>query len=143
MQILHLLCTENKTQPNFFIMKKLFTLFAIASLTVAMVACGNKNKKATDEAATESAVEAAVETPAAPAAEESVLDKYEKLVNQAIEVYGKVKAGDANATAEYTKIAEEMSSMSTELTSAIANMSAEDADRFTKLGEKWAAALAQ
>ncbi len=120
-------------------MKKLFTLFAVAALTATMAACGgNANQQNNDEAATE--VEAAA--PAA-AAEGDVLDKYEALINKAIEVYGKVKQGDAGAMEEYAKIAEEMSAMSTELTTAVEGMSAAQAQRFAELGQKWAAAAAQ
>ena len=118
-------------------MKKIFTLIAVAALAMTMVACGNNNKKA--NADTETAVETEKAAPAA--AGKSTLDKYADLIEKAIEVYPKVKAGDAGAVAEYTKIAEDMAALSTELSGAMATMSTEDVERFTKLGEKWAAAL--
>ena len=124
-------------------MKKLFTLFAVTAFALSMTACGGNSNSNKNTESTETQTEAAAEV-AAPAAEEgNVLDKYEKLVNQAIEVYPKVKAGDAAATQEYMKIAEEMSKMAEELTTEMANMTPEQVQRFSELGQKWAAAAAQ
>ena len=117
-------------------MKKLFTLFAATAFVLSMVACGGN-------ASNNSATEETTETPAPAAQENDVMAKYESLVNQAIELQGKVSNGDASAIQEYMKIAEEMGKIAEELSAEMANMTPEQAQRFAELGQKMAAAAQQ
>ncbi len=117
-------------------MKKLCTLFAVSALVLTFAACGGNKKNNTTEAAGETTTETTA-TPAQTAGND-VLDKYEALINQAIDLQAKVAKGDAAASQEYMKIAEEMQSMAGELQTAIANMSEADAQRFAELGQKLA-----
>jgi len=121
-------------------MKNLFTLCAVAVMALTFAACGNAANK--NNADTTDSIETAVttEAPVAVAAEESVLDKYEALINQTIELQGKVAAGDAAAAQQLVTVSEEMNKISAELQTAMANMSAEDAQRFAELGQKLAGA---
>lgn len=116
-------------------MKKISMMVAIAALSLSFAACGGKS----DAPKTDSADSTAVATPATTE-EADALVKYEALVTKAIELQEKVKKGDAAALEEYTKLGEEMASISTELSQEIAKMTPEQAAKFTELGQKLAAA---
>lgn len=118
-------------------MKKFFAIFAVTALALTLTACGGNKKNNNTETENTETTEATA-APAAPAAEANVLDKYEALVNQAIELQGKVAQGDAAASQEYMKVAEEMQKIAGELQTAMTNMSEADMARFTELGQKLA-----
>jgi len=122
-------------------MKRILSIFAIATVAFAFVACGGGKAKteATEEAATETVV--SVEEAAPAAAEKTALAQYEEFINKVIDLYPKVKAGDVDAMKEYQKLSEEMTATATKLSEEMATMSAEDAQKFAELGQKLAAAM--
>ena len=123
-------------------MKKILSIFAMATMTFALVACGGKGTKTeevTEEATTETVVSSEEAAPAE--SEQTVLAQYEVFINKLIELYPKVKAGDADALSEYQKLTEEMTATATQLSQEMSTMSAEDAQKFAELGQKLAAAI--
>lgn len=108
----------------------------IVTAAAILVACGGKGTtpKAEDANAPQTEVKA-------PKAEEGdALAQYEKMIEKVIEIYPKVKTGDASAMAEYQKIATEMAPLATKITEEMANMTPEQQARFAELAQKLAAA---
>lgn len=123
-------------------MKRILSIFAIATVAFAFVACGGKGTKTevTEEATATEAVEN-VEAAAPEASEKTALAQYEEFINKVIELYPKVKAGDVDAMKEYQKLSEEMTAAATKISEEMATMSAEDTQKFAELGQKLAAAM--
>lgn len=121
-------------------MKKILMVVTAAAF---LVACGGKSTSTKTEDTNATQVEATTEAKEEVKEEGDVLSQYEALIEKAIEVYPKVKAGDATAVAEYQKIAEDMGALSTKLTEEMSTMTPEQANKFAELGQKLAAAMAQ
>lgn len=116
-------------------------MFAFVAVTaLSFVACNAKDG-AKGTTADSTKVETAAPTPAAAPAEGNALAKYEEFVNKTIELYPKMKAGDVAATQEYTKLAQEMTAVSEQLSKDMATMSAADVAKFTELGKKMQEAM--
>lgn len=115
-------------------MKKLF--FLVMAVMFGLTASMNANA-ATTSAMTTSSVAAA----SSSSDWDSVLDSYEKYVNEYIAVYKKVQAGDtsvyskmASLMEKYQKLAEQLENASDELTSS-------QLARFQKINAKLAKAI--
>lgn len=115
-------------------MKKLF--FLVMAVMFSLTASMNANA-ATTSAMTTSSVAAA----SSSSDWDSVLDSYEKYVNEYIAVYKKVQAGDtsvyskmASLMEKYQKLAEQLENASDELTSS-------QLARFQKINAKLAKAI--
>ncbi|NDV84505.1 hypothetical protein [Bacteroides sp. 51] len=122
-------------------MKRFLSIFAIATVAFAFVACGGKGTKTEEAEATATETVENVESAAPAASEKSALAQYEEFINKVIDLYPKVKAGDVDAMKEYQKLSEEMTAVSTQLSQEMSTMSAEDAQKFAELGQKLAAAM--
>ncbi|MDR1403632.1 MAG: hypothetical protein LBJ60_08035 [Tannerellaceae bacterium] len=118
-------------------MKKFYLMFVVLTFSLSMIACGGKtsDKASSDDAA--AAPETEVET-VAPAEDSGVLVKYEALVNKMIKLYeeGKFQSGDADAIAEYTKISQELADISGELQTEVQQLTPEQVQKFTELGQR-------
>lgn len=117
-------------------MKKLF--FLVMAVMFSLTASMNANA-ATTSAMTTSSVAAASSSSSSDW--DSVLDSYEKYVNEYIAVYKKVQAGDtsvyskmASLMEKYQKLAEQLENASDELTSS-------QLARFQKINAKLAKAI--
>lgn len=117
--------------------KLLMTLAAVAA--ISFVSCGGGKKADTTETApvTEVEVVEVTETPVSS----DVLAKYEEFVEKAIPLAQKMKAGDAAATQEYTKLAEELGKYVQENQAAFASLTEADAKKYQEIAEKFAKAL--
>ena len=92
-------------------MKKVFFLMSVVAVLM-FAACGGGNKSA-DSAKEADKVEAA--------ASSSNLDAYIKLIEKATPLLEKISKGDMEALQEYSKIAEDMTKIATELQSELAS----------------------
>ncbi len=119
-------------------MKKIVMIAFVAAATLSFAACNTKTEGAQGTAADSTKMEtpAPVETPAATA-DTSVLGKYEALVNQALPLVAKVQKGDAAATAEYAKIAQEVAKLGQSIQKDMATMTPEQTAKFAELGKKF------
>lgn len=72
---------------------------------------------------------------------DSVLDSYEKFVNQYIKTLEKAKAGDATALASYAKLLKKAQDLQTKLDNASDEMTEEQLARYSKLSLKLANAV--
>lgn len=121
-------------------MKKIVMIAFVAAATLSFAACNTKTEgtQGTDADSTK------VETPAVDntvaVADTTVLGKYEALVNQALPLVEKVQKGDAAASAEYAKIAQEIANLGQDLQKELATMTPEQAAKFAELGKKFAEA---
>ena len=110
-------------------MKKLFISMAAVAV-LALSACGGGSK---DSAKDADKVETKKE------ASSSNLDAYIKLIEKATPLLEKVAKGDADAVTEYTKIAEDMAKIATDLQTELAN-SPELMKKYTDAAQKFAEA---
>jgi len=83
----------------------------------------------------------ATETPAAEAkpevaAEGNVIDEYAKLVDEMLEVAGKVKAGDAAAVQKMMELSQKAQGMMTKLQEELPNMTEEQKAKFEEIQKK-------
>ncbi|MDR1919216.1 MAG: hypothetical protein LBQ65_06180 [Tannerellaceae bacterium] len=118
-------------------MKKIVLMLATAAFMVSFAACGGKSSTQTETTTDESTENQTEETLAPAAAEGDVLAKYEEFVNKAIDLYPKVIAGDAAAAQEYVKLSQEIAEVAEELGTAFANLTPEQQQKFTELGQKF------
>ncbi|MDR1203765.1 MAG: hypothetical protein LBL58_19320 [Tannerellaceae bacterium] len=116
-------------------MKKVYLMFVVMAFTLSFIACGGKGAK---EAVSEDTSAPETETVAPAPADGDVLAKYESIVDRMIKLYegGKFQSGDAEAMAEYTKIAQELADISEELQTEVQNLTPEQIQKFTELGQK-------
>ncbi|QIK52813.1 hypothetical protein G7051_12240 [Dysgonomonas sp. HDW5B] len=120
-------------------MKKIVMIAFVAAATLSFAACNTKTEGAQGSDVDSTQVETpAVDTVAV--ADTSVLGKYEALVNQALPLVEKVQKGDAAASAEYAKIAQEIANLGQDLQKELATMTPEQAAKFAELGKKFAEA---
>lgn len=113
-------------------MKK-FVMIAFVAAATIFTACNSKTENAanTEAAGTEAVVEETATT-----TESSALDRYAEIVEKVIALQGKAKQGDAEAIKELTALSQEIANMATQLQAETANMTPEQAQRFTELAQK-------
>ena len=119
-------------------MKKYLLIITIATFTLSFVACGGKkvdNTPANNEPNQEEVTNASDTTD-----ESNLLVRYEEIINRAIELQEKISKGGIDATQEYAKLTEEMTSITVELQNVLTNLTPEEAQKFAELGQKWAEA---
>lgn len=118
-------------------MKKFFLTLTIAAFTASFVACDSK--KSETGSSDKDSTNVTTTTPADTVATEGdALAKYTALVEKAIELYPKVKSGDASAVQEYTKLSQELTTMAQDLQKEMSNMTPEQVAKFSELGKKFA-----
>lgn len=121
-------------------MKKVFMSMAAAAM-LTLVACGGGSKSA--DSAKETGKEATEKTETKKeSASSPKLDQYIKLIEKATPLLEKVSKGDAAAVQEYTKIAEDMAKIATELQNELAN-NPELLQKYTDAANKFAAEAAK
>lgn len=111
-------------------MKKI-SMILVAAAMVAIVACNEKKADTTDGATT---VENTTTT-GSPS-----VDKYLSIVEEAIPLLEKMKAGDAAATEKYTKMAQELSDLASSSTLQAELSNPEVAKKFQDAMQKFSAA---
>lgn len=120
-------------------MKKIVMIAFVAAATLSFAACNTKTEGAQGTETDSLQVETTVIEEVA-VTDTTVLGKYEALVNQALPLVEKVQKGDAAATAEYAKIAQEIANLGQALQTELATMTPEQAAKFAELGKKFAEA---
>lgn len=108
----------------------------VAAATLSFAACNTKTEGAQGSEIDSTQVEAPVAEEVV-VADTTALGKYEALVNQALPLVEKAKAGDAAATAEYAKVAQEVADLGKVLEKELATMTPEQAAKFAELGKKF------
>lgn len=119
-------------------MKKIVMIAFVAAATLSFAACNTKTEGAQGTDADTTKVETPAVDNTVAAADTSVLGKYEALVNQALPLVEKVQKGDAAASAEYAKIAQEIANLGQDLQKELATMTPEQAAKFAEIGKKFA-----
>ena len=115
-------------------MKKLFLL--VMAVMFGLNASMNANA-ATTSAMTTSSVAAA----SSSSDWDSILDSYEKYVNEYIAVYKKVQAGDMSAYSKMASLMEKYQKLAEQLENASDEMTASQMARFQKINAKLAKAI--
>ena len=115
-------------------MKKLF--FLVMAVMFGLTASMNANA-ATTSAMTTSSVAAA----SSSSDWDSILDSYEKYVNEYIAVYKKVQAGDMSAYSKMASLMEKYQKLAEQLENASDEMTASQMARFQKINVKLAKAI--
>ena len=115
-------------------MKKLF--FLVMAVMFGLTASMNANA-ATTSAMTTSSVAAA----SSSSDWDSILDSYEKYVNEYIAVYKKVQAGDMSAYSKMASLMEKYQKLAEQLENASDEMTASQMARFQKNNAKLAKAI--
>jgi len=118
----------------------------IATVALGLTACSG-GQKAENAQTTNDTIPAVTTAPAAAstdstatASTDSVLVQYESLINQAIDLQGKVSKGDAAAQQNLIKVMDQMKTVVTSLQNAAANLTPAQTQKLAELGQKWAAA---
>ena len=115
-------------------MKKLF--FLVMAVMFGLTASMNANA-ATTSAMTTSSVAAA----SSSSDWDSILDSYEKYVNEYIAVYKKVQAGDMSAYSKMASLMEKYQKLAEQLENASDEMTASQLARLQKINAKLAKAI--
>lgn len=115
-------------------MKKLF--FLVMAVMFGLTASMNANA-ATTSAMTTSTVAAA----SSSSDWDSILDSYEKYVNEYIAVYKKVQAGDASAYSQLASLMEKYQKLAEQLENASDELTSSQLARFQKINAKLAKAI--
>lgn len=123
-------------------MKKIsIALFAATAIFFSSCGGGAKSEKPSDVAATQTEQQSENTSESTSSASGDFLTKYEEVVNKAIPLAEKVKAGDAAAIQEYTSLAQELSQFTQDNQTAISALSPADAQKYTELSQKFADAF--
>ena len=122
-------------------MKK-YLLIASVAFGLTLTACGSGQKSDSAQPATDAqpAVTATTDSAAVTVNQDSVLSQYESLVNQAIDLQGKVQKGDASAAQDLAKVMDQMTPVATALQNAAAKFTPEQTQKLADIAQKWAAA---
>jgi len=124
-------------------MKK-YLLIASVAFGLTLTACGSGQKsdsaQPANDAAAQPAVTATTDSAAVTVNQDSVLSQYESLVNQAIDLQGKVQKGDASAAQDLAKVMDQMTPVATALQNAAAKFTPEQTQKLADIAQKWAAA---
>ncbi|PXV69194.1 hypothetical protein CLV62_101463 [Dysgonomonas alginatilytica] len=112
----------------------------VAAATLSFAACNTKTEGAQGTEVDSTKVEAPV-VEEVVVADTTALGKYEVLVNQALTL--SEAKGDAAATAECAKIAQEIADLGKVLEKELATMTPEQAAKFAELGKKYSEAAAK
>ncbi len=115
-------------------MKKLF--FLVMAVMFGLTASMNANA-ATTSAMTTSSVAAA----SSSSDWDSILDSYEKYVNEYITVYKKVQAGDASAYSQLASLMEKYQKLAKQLENASDELTSSQLARLEKINAKLAKAI--
>lgn len=115
-------------------MKKLF--FLVMAVMFGLTASMNANA-ATTSAMTTSSVAAA----SSSSDWDSILDSYEKYVNEYIAVYKKVQAGDMSAYSKMASLMEKYQKLAEQLENASDELTSSQLARFQKINAKLAKAI--
>lgn len=124
-------------------MKKILMVVAIAATSIALVACGGSSKPAEGESTETEVVaeeEVVEETPAATTSG-SIVEQYQVLCDKMVELAQKVKAGDAAATQEYQKVAQDFANFAQENQDAWSKLTAEEIQKIQEIATKAAEAM--
>ena len=115
-------------------MKKLF--FLVMAVMFGLTASMNAN------AATTSAMTTSSVTAASSSSDwDSILDSYEKYVNEYIAVYKKVQAGDMSAYSKMASLMEKYQKLAEQLENASDELTSSQLARFQKINAKLAKAI--
>ncbi|WP_163358236.1 hypothetical protein [Dysgonomonas sp. 25] len=117
-------------------MKKILMVIAIAAMSVSFVACGGSTANSG-----EGTTETTETTESSSSSSSNALAEYEKICNKMIELGPKIKAGDASAIQEYTKISEEYAKYAQDHAEDFAKLTPEEAQKLAELGQKVAQAM--
>jgi len=120
-------------------MKK-YLLIATVTLGLAITACGGGQKNESAQPANDAAQSAVTDTTSNSVNQDSVLVQYESLINQAIDLQGKLLKGDASVTQDLAKVTDQMTVVYTSLQNAAANLTPDQAQKLADLKQKWDAA---
>ncbi len=112
-------------------MKKISIMLVVA-MALFVTACGGSAKKA--EAETTVVTETVADDTTAGSSD--VLKKYEEFVDKAVPLLKKMKAGDASAAQDYTKLAEELGKFVMDNQDSFAGLSEKDAKKYAELSQK-------
>lgn len=123
-------------------MKKIVMIAFVAAATLSFAACNTKTEGAQGTEIDSTQVEVPVAEEVV-VADTTALGKYEALVNQALPLVEKAKAGDAAATQECAKVAQEIATLGQEIQKDLANLTPEQAAKFAELGKKYTEAAAK
>ena len=115
-------------------MKKLF--FLVMAVMFGLTASMNANA-ATTSAMTTSSVAAA----SSSSDGDSILDSYEKYVNEYIAVYKKVQAGDTSVYSKMASLMEKYQKLANQLENASDELTSSQLARFQKINAKLAKAI--
>ena len=121
-------------------MKKYLLIVTVIAFGLSLAACsGNKGGNATDDATKQEKVTTVTE----PNDDGDVLAKYETIVDKLIALQEKVLSGDEAAVQESAKLTEQMGAIAVELQNTLTDLTPEQVQKFTEIGQKWAEAASK
>ena len=125
-------------------MKK-YLLIATVTLGLALTACGGGSKTGSAQSTNDTIP--AVAAPVAPTDsaavtvnQDSLLSQYETLINQGLDLQGKLQKGDASVAQDLAKVTDQMTTVATALQNVVAKLTPEQTQKLSDLAQKWAAA---
>ena len=118
-------------------MKKYLLIVTVFALGLSFAAC--QGKKTENATTTQEPVQQEV---AATPSDSDALAKYETLINQAIDLQGKIANGDTASVQALAQVTQDLTSLATDLQNAATTFTPDQAQKFSDLAQKWAAAAA-
>jgi len=118
-------------------MKK-YLLIATAALGLSFAACTGGQKTESAQPANDAAQPEVTAPAPATVNPDSALVQYESLIDQAIDLQGKLLKGDASVTQDLQNVTDQMTAAYTALQNAAANLTPDQAQKLADLVKKWA-----